>query len=189
MNMNKSVVYTRTGDKGTTSLVGGKRVPKIDKRIESYGTIDELNAFVGLLTTEINEQEDLDFLRFVQHKLFTVGSYLATDTDSMELRIESKVTPETILRIEREIDCLDSGLPRMKNFVLPGGCRSAALAHVCRTICRRSERQIYRLCETAEIEEPVLIFVNRLSDYFFVLARKECIRYHGKEIIWDYSCI
>ncbi|MDR2810695.1 MAG: cob(I)yrinic acid a,c-diamide adenosyltransferase [Tannerellaceae bacterium] len=186
--MNKSVVYTRTGDSGTTSLVGGKRVTKTDTRIESYGTIDELNAFVGLLMTEINEKEDLDFLHFIQHKLFTVGSYLATDKESAELKIESKVTSESIVRIEREIDRIDGTLPRMKNFVLPGGCRSAALSHVCRTVCRRAERQIYRLHEIATIEEPALIFVNRLSDYFFVLARKECIKNNGEEIIWDYSC-
>jgi cob(I)alamin adenosyltransferase len=189
MNMDKSMVYTKTGDQGVTSLVGGKRVAKTDQRIESYGTVDELNAFVGLLMTEVKEQEDLDFLRFIQHKLFTAGSYLATDSECTELRVESKITPESILRIEREIDRIDSELPRMKAFILPGGGRSAALAHVCRTVCRRSERQIYRLHETANIEAPVLIFINRLSDYFFVLARKECIRNHGEEIIWDYTCI
>jgi cob(I)alamin adenosyltransferase len=185
--MKKSMVYTKTGDKGTTSLVGGRRVPKTDKRIESYGTIDELNAFVGLMTAEISEKEDLDFLRFIQHKLFTIGSYLATDRECTELKIESKVTPESIVRIEQEIDRIDSALPRMKAFILPGGCRSAALAHVCRTVCRRAERQIYRLNEITEIEEPLLIFVNRLSDYFFVLARKECVKNSGEEIIWDYS--
>jgi cob(I)alamin adenosyltransferase len=187
--MKKSVVYTKTGDKGKTSLVGGKRVSKADKRIESYGTTDELNAFIGLLTTEINEKDDLKFLQFIQHKLFTIGSYLATDRESAELRAESKVTPESILRIEQEIDRIDGELPRMKNFILPGGCRSAALAHVCRTICRRAERQIYHLHETAEIEEPALVFINRLSDYFFVLARKECVKNNGEEINWDYTCI
>jgi cob(I)alamin adenosyltransferase len=186
--MKKSMLYTKTGDRGTTSLVGGRRVSKTDRRIESYGAIDELNAFTGLMMAEISEKEDLDFLRFIQHKLFTVGSYLATDRESTELKTESRVTPESIVRIEQEIDRIDSGLPRMKAFILPGGCRPAALAHVCRTVCRRAERQIYRLHEIAEIEEPVLIFVNRLSDYFFVLARKECFRNNGEEIIWDYTC-
>ncbi|MDR1257856.1 MAG: cob(I)yrinic acid a,c-diamide adenosyltransferase [Tannerellaceae bacterium] len=186
--MKKSIVYTKTGDRGTTSLVGGKRVSKADKRIESYGATDELNSFVGLLMTEVNEKEDIDFLQFIQHKLFTIGSYLATDRESTELRIESRVTPESITRIEEEIDRIDGELPQMNNFVLPGGCRSAALAHVCRTVCRRAERQIYRLHETDEVEEPVLVFINRLSDYFFVLARKECLLNSGKEIIWDYSC-
>lgn len=183
------MIYTGTGDKGTTSLVGGQRVSKAHQRIESYGTVDELNSFIGLLISSLDEQADKDFLLFIQHKLFTIGSYLATDQEQTELKIESKVTPESIERIEREIDRVDAELPRMKNFVLPGGCRSASLAHVCRTVCRRAERQIYRLAETVPVEEPVLVFMNRLSDYLFVLARKECIKNNGKEIIWDYTCI
>jgi cob(I)alamin adenosyltransferase len=187
--MKKSMVYTKTGDKGTTALVGGKRVPKSDLRIESYGTTDELNAFTGLLMAELSEKEDLDFLRFVQHKLFTIGSYLATDQETTELKIESQISPESAGRIEQEIDRIDNSLPAMKNFVLPGGCRTAALAHVCRTVCRRAERQIYRLKESQEVDECLLIFINRLSDYFFVLARKESLRTNGEEIIWDYTCI
>ena len=187
--MAKSLIYTRTGDKGTTSLVGGQRVSKADRRIESYGTIDELNSFIGLLMTAIDDAEDEQFLLFIQHKLFTIGSYLATDQSTTELKIESQVTQESIEKIEHEIDRIDETLPKMKNFVLPGGCRSASLAHVCRTVCRRAERRIYSLAEQAEVEDPVLIFVNRLSDYLFVLARKECLKHNGKEIIWDYTCI
>lgn len=187
--MKKSTIYTGTGDRGTTSLVGGQRVSKAHQRIESYGTIDELNSFIGLLITSLDDEADRDFLLFVQHKLFTIGSYLATDQETTELKIESRVTPESIEKIEREIDRLDNELPKMKRFVLPGGCRSASLAHVCRTVCRRAERQIYRLAGDSPVEEPVLVFINRLSDYLFVLARKECIRNNGKEIIWDYSCI
>lgn len=186
--MKKSLIYTGSGDKGKTSLVGGQRVSKAHQRIESYGTIDELNSFIGLLVTSLDDQADIDFLSFIQHKLFTIGSYLATDPNTTELKTESKVTPESIAHIEREIDRLDSELPPMKNFILPGGTRSASLAHVCRTVCRRAERQIYRLAETNPVEEPVFIFVNRLSDYLFVLARKECIKNNGKEIIWDYTC-
>lgn len=187
--MKKSVIYTGTGDKGMTSLVGGYRVSKADQRIESYGTIDELNSFIGLLITEVDDQEDKDFLLFIQHKLFTVGSYLATDQEHTELKVESKVMPETIMRIEQEIDRIDEGLSKMHYFVLPGGTHSAALAHVCRTICRRAERQIYRLAIDSPVEEPVLIFINRLSDYLFVIARKECLKNNGKEIIWDNTCI
>ena len=187
--MAKSLIYTRTGDKGTTSLVGGQRISKADRRIESYGTIDELNSFIGLLMTAIEDSEDEKFLLFIQHKLFTIGSYLATDQSTTELKIESQVTQESIEKIEHEIDRIDETLPKMKNFVLPGGCRSASLAHVCRTVCRRAERRIYSLAEQAEVEDPVLIFVNRLSDYLFVLARKECLKHNGKEIIWDYTCI
>ena len=187
--MKKSLIYTGTGDKGMTSLVGGQRVSKAHQRIESYGTIDELNSFIGLLITAVEEKEDQDFLLFVQHKLFTIGSYLATDQEATELKVESKILPETITRIEKEIDRIDGTLPKMRNFVLPGGCRSASLAHVCRTVCRRAERQIYRLMEEIEVEEPVLVFMNSLSDYLFVLARKECIENNGNEIIWDYTCI
>lgn len=187
--MKKSVIYTGTGDKGKTSLVGGQRVSKAHQRIESYGTVDELNSFIGLLITALENQEDREFLLFIQHKLFTIGSYLATDQEQTELRVESMIFPETIKRIENEIDRIDNELPKMKHFVLPGGSRSASLAHVCRTVCRRAERQIYRLAETIQVEEPILIFMNRLSDYLFVLARKECIQNNGKEIIWDNTCI
>lgn len=187
--MKKSKIYTGGGDKGTTSLVGGQRVSKADPRIESYGTVDELNSFIGLLITRAEDQEDKDFLSFVQHKLFTIGSYLATDPENTELKIESRVTDESIERVEREIDRIDADLPKMKAFVLPGGSVSASLAHVCRTVCRRAERRIYRLAEESRVEEPVLTFVNRLSDYFFVLARKENIKNNGNEIIWDYTCI
>lgn len=186
--MKKSAVYTRTGDQGTTSLVGGQRVSKAHQRIESYGSTDELNAFIGLLTDALEDETDKNFLRFVQHKLFTIGSYLATDPVSTELRVESKVTDESIGRIEQEIDRLDATLPKLSHFVLPGGGRSASLAHVCRTVCRRAERQIYRLAETDPVDDNVLKFINRLSDYLFVLARKECILHNGEEIIWDYTC-
>ena len=186
--MAKSMIYTKTGDKGKTSLVGGQRVPKTHRRIESYGTIDELNSFIGLLMTELEEQHDIEFLAFIQHKLFTVGSYLATDQTTTELKIESRITPESITKVEEEIDRIDGELPKMTNFVLPGGCRSASLAHVCRTVCRRAERIIYALAEEFEVEEPVLVFINRISDYLFVLARKECLKNNGEEIIWDYTC-
>lgn len=187
--MKKSVIYTGTGDKGTTSLVGGQRVSKASERIESYGTIDELNSFIGLLMTAMEEGPDTEFLSFVQHKLFNIGSYLATDQETTEIQVPSRVSEESVERMEREIDRIDGELPKMKAFILPGGCRSAALAHVCRTVCRRAEREIYRLVETAPVEDLVLKFINRLSDYLFVLARKECIQHNGKEIIWDYTCI
>ncbi len=187
--MKKSVIYTGTGDKGTTSLVGGQRVSKASERIESYGTIDELNSFIGLLMTAMEEGPDTEFLSFVQHKLFNIGSYLATDQETTEIQVPSRVSEESVERMEREIDRIDGELPKMKAFILPGGCRSAALAHVCRTVCRRAEREIYRLAETAPVEDLVLKFINRLSDYLFVLARKECIQHNGKEIIWDYTCI
>ena len=186
--MKKSIIYTRTGDKGTTSLVGGQRVSKAHDRIESYGTVDELNSFIGLLITALNDEKDTDFLSFIQHKLFTIGSYLATDQATTELKIESKVTPESIKRIEREIDRLDNELPKMHAFILPGGCRSAALAHVCRTVCRRAERRILTLAEQADISSELLAYVNRLSDYLFVLSRKMNQDEKKEEIFWNNSC-
>ncbi len=187
--MKKSALYTGGGDKGTTSLVGGQRVSKTDQRIESYGTVDELNSFIGLLITELKDQKDIDTLLFVQHKLFTIGSYLATDQENTEFKIESGITAESIRRIESEIDRLDNEVPKLHKFVLPGGCPSAALAHVCRTVCRRAERQIYRLAATAAVEEPVLVFINRLSDYLFIMGRHECVINQRQEIVWDNTCI
>lgn len=140
--MKKSIIYTGGGDKGTTALVGGFRVPKTHPRLEAYGTIDELNSHIGLLMAEMDDPETLDTLRFVQHKLFTVGSYLATDPTKTDFRIESRVTPEAIRRLEGAIDRLDAQLPRLKAFVLPGGNRASAEAHVCRTVCRRAGRRL-----------------------------------------------
>ena len=183
--MKKSIIYTGGGDKGTTALVGGFRVPKTHPRLEAYGTIDELNSHIGLLMAETNDPETLDTLRFVQHKLFTVGSYLATDPTKTEFRIESRVTPEAIHHIESAIDRIDARLPRLNAFVLPGGNHASAQAHVCRTVCRRAERRIYSLTEEAEVEDPVLIFMNRLSDLLFVIARNECVIRGDDEVIWD----
>lgn len=186
--MGKSKIYTGGGDKGMTSLVGGFRVSKTHPRLEAYGTIDELNSFIGLLMTEVEDPESYELLLFVQSKLFTVGSYLATDPSKTEYKIESHITEDSIKRLEQAMDQMDSSLPNMKSFVLPGGCRSAALAHVCRTVCRRAERDIYRLAETDEVEEPILIFMNRLSDFLFLLSRKECISKKCEEIFWNNTC-
>ena len=187
--MKKSFIYTGTGDKGKTSLVGGKRISKADQRIESYGTIDELNSFIGLLITEVADERDKQFLFYIQNKLFTIGSNLATDQTTTQLRDSHRISNETIQRMEKEIDFIDESLPPMRGFILPGGTHSAAQAHVCRTVCRRAEREIYRLAETEAVEEAILVFINRLSDYLFVLARKEGLRDNGNEIIWDNTCI
>ncbi len=185
--MTKSKLYTGGGDKGTTSLVGGERVSKYHPRLESYGSIDELSSFIGLLMSEEIKPEDREFLARIQHKLFNIGSYLATNQTSQKLLIESKVSPESISKLEREIDRIDSALPKAKAFILPSGCRSSSLAHVCRTVCRRCERNIYRMMEEAEVEDAVLIYMNRLSDYLFVLARQEVWRNTGGEVNWDAS--
>lgn len=145
--MKKSIIYTGTGDKGETSLVGGKRVSKQDIRLESYGTIDELNAHIGFLRTLLppNMHDDAHTLLDIQHRLFSIGSYLATDTSDTALRDASRVYPEDIEQLEQRIDFLDSTLPPLRNFILPGGTTSSAQAHVCRTVCRRAERRHMRI--------------------------------------------
>ena len=243
--MKKSKLYTRQGDDGTTSLVGGHRVPKTHPRLEAYGTIDELNSFIGLLITEIEDTEVQNILLSVQHKLFAIGSYLATDPqkttpnsplstpnaqrptlnsqfsilnsplstlnsqfsilnsplsilNSQFSTLNSQfstlhsppcIPPTAIQRLEQAIDLLDGKLPAMKGFVIPGGCRSTALAHVCRTVCRRAERQIFRLNAGASLDRSVLVFINRLSDLLFVIARQECVRKNIDETKHDFCKI
>ena len=187
--MGKSKIYTGSGDKGMTSLVGGYRVPKTHPRVEAYGTMDELNAFIGLLATEIEDNKTFELLLFIQSKLFAIGSYLATDPAKISHQIENPVTNECIKIIEEAIDQVDSELPKLKSFVLPGGTRAAALAHICRTVCRRAERTVFHLAETEKVDEKVLIFVNRLSDFLFVIARKDCVLKKGEEIFLNNICI
>ena len=185
----KSLIYTRTGDKGKTSLVGGARVKKTHVRLEAYGTVDELNSQLGLLYTYLTEEVDKKLILWVQHKLFSVGSYLATDQSNTALRIESQIADEDIHRLENAIDEADASLPPLKAFVIPGGSRGSAVCQVCRTVCRRAERRILTMAEEHEVTENVSAFVNRLSDYLFVLARKMNLLAETDEIYWDKSCI
>ncbi len=183
--MERSKIYTKTGDKGSTSLVGGKRVLKTHIRLDAYGTVDELNSFIGLLLEEIDNTHTRDVLFKIQSSLFSVGCSLATDEDKEEV---CSVEEAQIRLLESEIDRMDSLLPKLNNFILPGGCKSTALAHVCRTICRRAERNIYRIPEYADSGNLLLIYINRLSDYFFILARKECLDKNEQEVFWQKSC-
>ena len=185
----KSLIYTRTGDKGKTSLVGGARVKKTHVRLEAYGTVDELNSQLGLLYTYLTEEGDKKLILWVQHKLFSVGSYLATDQSNTALRIESQIADEDIHRLENAIDEADASLPPLKAFVIPGGSRGSAVCQVCRTVCRRAERRILTMAEEHEVTENVSAFVNRLSDYLFDLARKMNLLAETDEIYWDKSCI
>ncbi|MDU1890227.1 MAG: cob(I)yrinic acid a,c-diamide adenosyltransferase [Dysgonomonas sp.] len=186
--MKKSSIYTKTGDKGTTSLVGGKRVAKAHLRLEAYGTTDELNSFVGFLIEQIEDEHDLKILSYIQHKLFTVGSYLATETEAISPKAASIITDKDIALLEGEMDRMDNELPPLRQFVLPGGSESAARAHICRTVCRRAERCVYRVKEEYPVDDHILMFINRLSDYFFLLARRESNK-KGKEIYWDQTLI
>ena len=188
--MKKSIIYTGTGDKGETSLVGGKRVSKQDIRLESYGTIDELNAHIGFLRTLLppNMHDAAHTLLDIQHRLFSIGSYLATDTSDTALRDASRVYPEDIEQLEQRIDFLDSTLPPLRNFILPGGTTSSAQAHVCRTVCRRAERRICELHATHPVDLLLLRYINRLSDYLFILSRQCNISERKEEIYWDKGC-
>lgn len=176
-------VYTKTGDAGTTSLVGGKRVPKDCARLESYGTIDELNAQVGLLLTYLTEPFDRDCLISVQNNLFVIGALLATEPDSPH-KPSCIITLDDVKELEQSIDQASEDLPKWRGFTLPGGCRAAAHAHVCRTVCRRAERRILALNATEPVEPQLLAYVNRLSDYFYVLALRLNFLQRTEEILW-----
>ena len=178
-------VYTRTGDKGETSLVGGQRVKKCCQRIESYGTADELNSFLGLLMTYAKDSADHDSLTQIQRTLFVVGAYLATEPKEGGYMPDISQLSEQTGVLEREIDRISEALPQLRHFILPGGERAAAVAHVCRTVCRRAERCILAIAEEGTDMDPKLLsYVNRLSDYFFVLARKINKDENQAENIW-----
>ena len=177
-------LYTKTGDKGQTGLIGGTRVPKNDIRLEAYGTVDELNSFIGLLTTYDISEKDLFCLRQIQSRLFTVGSYLATDTSKVKIEQLSILEQDDILFLEQEIDRFDEILPTLSSFILPGGSKEGALSHVCRTITRRVERRLFDMNANYVIDNQILIYFNRLSDYFFALSRFLTIEKGGKEICW-----
>lgn len=187
--MKKSIIYTCTGDNGTTSLVGGQRVKKNSVRIESYGSIDELNSQLGLLAAQPDvDSEWRTELNFVQNKLFNIGAYLATDNPNGDTTSARGLSTIDITRLEQAIDKIDSSLPPLRNFVLPGGCQSAAIAHVCRTSCRQAERRIIDLAETTYVDPEVMKFINRLSDFLFVFARLCNINNNIAEIFWNKDC-
>jgi len=176
-------VYTKTGDAGTTSLIGGKRVPKDCARLESYGTIDELNAQVGLLLTYVSEPVDKETLIGIQNNLFVIGAQLATESESAHV-LQGTITADDVTALEKEIDRATEGLPKWRGFTLPGGCRPSALAHVCRTICRRAERRILALNSSEKVDAELIAYINRLSDYFYVLALRLNFLQGTEEILW-----
>lgn len=169
--MKKSKIYTKKGDAGTTSIVGGFPIQKSDIRLEAYGTVDELNSFLGYLITWIDDIPEKQQLQWIQDRMFTIGTCLATDRSRSELSQQQMIQPADIERIEAEIDRMDAQLPPLKTFVMPGGCRAAAVSHLCRTVCRRMERRVIALSEIAPVDILLTAFVNRLSDYLFVLSR------------------
>lgn len=177
-------IYTKTGDKGTTALFTGKRVPKYHIRIESYGTLDELNSWLGLLRDQEMDEHYGRILTKIQDKLFTVGSILATEpTKDNRLKIP-RINSEDIQFLEKEIDTMNKSLPPMTHFILPGGHTTVSYCHIARTVCRRAERMISYLNEEEAVPETVLSYINRLSDYLFVLARKLSKDLKAKEVKW-----
>ena len=176
-------IYTKTGDQGETALFGGRRVPKSHLRVDAYGTVDELNSFIGLLHDSLETEPVRDLLRQVQHRLFTIGAHLASDPQTMPLTAD--LNPEDIQFLERAIDTMEEQLPPLKHFILPGGHPAASLCHICRTVCRRAERIVVALHLLEPVDEQVLHYLNRLSDYFFVLARSVAKEAGAPEIIWN----
>nr|MBI1229883.1 cob(I)yrinic acid a,c-diamide adenosyltransferase [Cytophagales bacterium] len=176
-------IYTKTGDGGDTSLLGGKRVPKSHIRIDAYGTVDELNAVMGLLKDQEVNRHRQPLLKEIQDRLFTVGATLATDNNSLQVK-KPDILEADILTLEREIDGMDETLPMLKNFILPGGHTSVSVAHLARTVCRRAERCVVLLHEEQVIDTKIIQYLNRLSDFLFVLGRKMAQELNIEETTW-----
>ncbi|MCB0383073.1 MAG: cob(I)yrinic acid a,c-diamide adenosyltransferase [Psychroserpens sp.] len=183
-------IYTKTGDKGTTALFGGTRVPKHHIRIDSYGTVDELNSHLGLIRDQDINQHYKDVLMDIQDKLFTVGAILATDPEKAILKNGQerlnipKIAESDILKLEQEMDVMNEALPPMTHFVLPGGHQTVSFCHIARCVCRRAERLASALNDLEPFQPESLKYLNRLSDYLFVLARKLSYDLQAEEVKW-----
>lgn len=177
-------IYTKTGDKGFTSLIGGTRVPKYHLRIETYGTVDELNSYIGLVRDQDIHAKQKEVLKEIQDRLFTIGASLASDPGKSRMNIPD-LNDSDIELLEREIDSMDQTLPELKHFILPGGSTAVSFCHVARCICRRTERLAVQLSEESFVDKNVIIYLNRLSDFLFTLARKICIDQQINENIWN----
>ncbi|SDB21618.1 cob(I)alamin adenosyltransferase [Flavobacteriaceae bacterium MAR_2010_188] len=183
-------IYTKTGDKGTTALFGGTRVPKHHIRIESYGTVDELNSNIGLVRDQDIDTHHKEFLMEIQDRLFTVGAILATDPKKAILKNGEerlnipKISNSDIEKLEREMDRMNEDLPTMTHFVLPGGHQTVSFCHITRCVCRRAERLATALYDIEPFQDETLMYLNRLSDYLFVLARKLTHELSAEEVKW-----
>lgn len=183
-------IYTKTGDKGTTALFGGTRVPKHHIRIDSYGTVDELNSHLGLIRDQYIDAHSKSILQIIQDKLFTVGAVLATDPEKAILKSGKerlnipKISSVDIELLEKEMDSMNETLPQMTHFVLPGGHQTVSFCHIARCVCRRAERLASALNEIEPFQPETLTYLNRLSDYLFVLARKLSKDLQAEEVKW-----
>ena len=179
-------IYTKTGDKGETGLFGGERISKSSPRIEAYGTVDELNSFIGLAITAVQDNSVKSLLSKIQNQLFIVGSDLATPDSAEDIKKNiTRIPKEFYEEIEKSIDFFEENLEGLKNFIIPGGAKSASLLHVCRTIARRAERRVIALNSLEQINGNIVIFLNRLSDLLFVLSRYENKVSNHPDIIWE----
>ncbi|PKP52087.1 MAG: ATP:cob(I)alamin adenosyltransferase [Bacteroidetes bacterium HGW-Bacteroidetes-1] len=178
-------IYTKTGDSGKTSLIGGTRVPKYHDRIEAYGTVDELNAFVGLIRDHIEVSDPKrKILLEIQEKLFRLESHLAEDSEGVLTRMMPQLNEKDVEFLEHEMDAMNELLPELTNFILPGGHIVVSYCHIARTVCRRAERISTRLHERFHVSEIDLKYLNRLSDYFFVLGRYYSMVTKSPEVLW-----
>lgn len=179
----KAKIYTKTGDLGKTALVGGRRVSKSDLRLDAYGTVDELNSCIGIAATEVSP-ETVAILQKIQNALFNLGSRLACEDETMMAQLPT-ITDSHVRDLEEKMDAWEATLPALKNFILPGGCKGAAHLHLARTICRRAERLAVALNESTKIEPVLVIYLNRLSDFLFTLARKVNHDSQVADIAWQ----
>jgi cob(I)alamin adenosyltransferase len=178
-------IYTKTGDKGNTSLIGGTKVPKNDIRIETYGTVDELNSWIGLVNDQLNDETFKNELKEIQDRLFTIGSCLATDADKEPRMKLPDLNNGDIEFLEKRIDAMTAELPPMKNFILPGGHIAVSSIHITRCVCRRAERLAVNMQQhKLFVDEKVIQYLNRLSDYLFTLARFVAQKRGAEEIPW-----
>lgn len=176
-------IYTKTGDKGFTSLIGGVRVPKNHDRIAAYGTVDELNAQLGLVIAYLKDETSNIFLLEIQKTLFVIGAHLATDPEYHKMKLP-ELKPQAITALEEEIDKINLKLPELKSFILPGGNYAVAHCHVARCVCRRAERKVVALSIQEQVDDKIIVYLNRLSDYLFMLGRFACFIEGNEEIKW-----
>lgn len=180
-------IYTKTGDRGETSLMGGQRVRKDDVRLEAYGTVDELNSFIGMIRNFISDDYDKNLICFIQNRLFDIGAFLAAEEENAEFPLPElrNVKEDDIKTLEQAIDRFELGLPKLENFIIPVGSEIISWCNISRTVCRRAERKIVSIGNKDKKYEEIIIFINRLSDLLFVMGRKYAHDNNVKEILWN----
>ncbi|RLD24322.1 MAG: cob(I)yrinic acid a,c-diamide adenosyltransferase [Bacteroidetes bacterium] len=176
-------IYTKGGDKGSTSLWGGKRVSKASLRIETYGTIDELNVHIGLIRDSIDDDMNIAILEQIQNQLFTFGSHLAADPEKNDIKLPI-IHPDKVVILEEAIDSMEQELPALTSFILPGGHQNVSFCHLGRVVCRRAERLVIALNQEREVNPNIIVYLNRLSDFLFVLSREIAHKLGAKELPW-----